>query len=347
MRMYKISFLFVFLYIILFGIPLKKEYSLNPGWLFRMARDKVLTMEPGLEIRPFKLSNYFGYFSSGGVVFKDEVLYDTAIDSRGFINYSSINTSLVLRDAGGAVSGTIETDGYPFFTGGKRFILSCDGTSVTSIDDYGGELWSISFSSLVTDIAVNGNYVLAGTLSNGISLIEDNGKVVFKYVPDLSRINTVYGAAMNNDAENILLISGIDPQVVILLEKKGSEYRIMYTSVLEETLRYHRICGFFDDGSAAYIQSRKGLILLDINRKKSREIRLDGTLRRVVRRSRDSLLKTVSVIDGTVHFAAFRPDGSMLYRFAVDGDNPFLDEDGESVYLGADDYLLKMHKEDL
>ncbi len=347
MRMYKISFLFVFLYIILIGIPLKKEYSLNPGWLFRMNSDNVVTGEPGLEIRPFKLSNYFGYFSSGGVVYKDEILYDAAIDSNGFINYSSVNTGLVLKDTGGAVSGTIETDGYPFFTGGKRFIISRDGTSVTGIDDYGDELWSISFGSLVTDIAVNGDYVLAGTLSNGISLIEGDGKVVFKYVPDLSRINTVYGAAVNDNAENILVISGIDPQVVILLEKKGEGYRIIYTSPLDETLRRHRICGFFDDGSAAYLQSRKGFVLLDIDRKKSREIRLEGTLRRVVRRNRDSLLKTVSVKDGTVHFAAFRPDGSMLYRFAVEGDNPFLDEDGGSVYLGSDDYLLKMHKEDL
>ena len=87
MSMYRLSFLLVLLYIFLFGRLVTEEFSLWPGWLYRMNQDPVSTPPSEVSPRPFKFSEYYGYFiPDGRVIFSGKMLYDVAIDENGFID---------------------------------------------------------------------------------------------------------------------------------------------------------------------------------------------------------------------------------------------------------------------
>lgn len=117
MSIYKLSFILVLAYVILLGRPVYEEISLEPGWSADMVSGSSGSFPvDSADFIPFKFSGHFGYYlPSGKIPYNDEILYDTAIDEKGFINFSSINKNLILRSPDGSVTGMVEAVGYPFF----------------------------------------------------------------------------------------------------------------------------------------------------------------------------------------------------------------------------------------
>lgn len=347
MSIYKLSFILVLAYVILLGRPVYEEISLEPGWSADMVSGSSGSFPvDSADFIPFKFSGHFGYYlPSGKIPYNDEILYDTAIDEKGFINFSSINKNLILRSPDGSVTGMVEAVGYPFFSATRRFIISNDETSLTEVDVNGNILWSYNFGSLITDISASGSFVAAGTLNSGLKVLDNGGNEVFGYKPDYSRVNVIYGTAVSGDDNSILLISGIDPQMVILFSRKNSGYRIVYSKKLDEELRYQRRCGFSDDGLYAYFDNSSSISILDIKRKIIRSIPMDGILRAVVFEGDDELVYTASEIEGRVEFSGFLPKGIRIFSFQLNGDAPYLWKDRSGIYVGLDNNLMKLNLE--
>lgn len=182
-------------------------------------------------------------------------------------------------------------------------------------------------------------------MNSGLKVLDNGGNEVFGYKPDYSRVNVIYGTAVSGDDNSILLISGIDPQMVILFSRKNSGYRIVYSKKLDEELRYQRRCGFSDDGLYAYFDNSSSISILDIKRKIIRSIPMDGILRAVVFEGDDELVYTASEIEGRVEFSGFLPKGIRIFSFQLNGDAPYLWKDRSGIYVGLDNNLMKLNLE--
>ncbi len=342
MSMYKLSFLLILAYIVLLGRPLEREYSLEPGWVSDLRGEgAVSTSEP--DGVPFRFSGHFGYFSpQKAVIFHDNILYGTALDRQGFINYSSINSALVLQSPEGMVSGRLEVTGYPYFTSGRRFILNSDGTALSEMNQEGAILWTFRFSSMITDVSASRTSVAVGTLNSGIRMLDTSGTEIFSYKPDFGKINTVYGTALNSDDSSILVISGLEPQKLLLFSKKSSGYRIVYSRNLENEYRFQRQCGFSSDGSFAYFDNGSYLSVLNTVRRQIKEFPVGGTLQHAVIPGLHDLVFTSARIGDVISFSGFDFNGERIFNYTSRGRDSFLTRDTSGIYSGAGEYLFKL-----
>ncbi len=345
MRTYKRSFplVFVLFYIILFGSEITPEFSLNPEWVRSLENIPIDSATRSSVIVPFKIADHFGYFSpDGDISFSDKVLYNVAIDEDGFINYSSINNNLILRSSDGAISGTIAQPGYPLFLGSRRFILTPDVNSLIEIDLNGNELWRVSFSSLITDIAVNNSYVFVGSLNDGASLWGRRGEHLFRFGPESSRINSIYGVAVSEGGDNLLVVSGIDPQIVTILGKKSSQFKKLFSLKLNETIRHRIICSFSRDGKYAFIEGNEDLSIIDIRKKRIENIPVRGQLQAYDFKGENDLFYIASVDDEEIYFASYRLTGTRIFHFSLPGEKLFFKRNRSAIYFGAAGNLMKL-----
>lgn len=342
MSMYRISFLLILAYIVLIGRPVEQEYSLEPGWISDLSTDEDVASPVSGEV-PFTFSDHFGYFSpEKAVILHDKVLYGIALDEKGFINYSSINAVLVLQSPEGMVYGRLDATGYPFFIGSRRFLLNSDGTVLSEMNPGGEILWTRRFSSMVTDVSASLTSLVVGTLNSGIRMLDRSGKETFSYKPEFGRTNTVYGTALSSNNSSILVISGLDPQKVLLFSKKKSGYRIVFSKDLENEYRFQRQCGFSVDGNFAYFDYGRFLSVLNTVRREVKEFPVGGTLQRVVIVGLNDLVYTSAKIGDVIRFSGFDLDGDQIFRYTSRGRDSFLDKDSSGLYSGAADYLFKL-----
>ncbi len=335
--------LLVLLYIIFFGRTILPEVSLAPRWVKRV--DTSLN-GPGRDFthaKPFKFSDWFGYFlPDGQILYHEKILYGVAIDKKGFINYSSVNNNLLVRYPDGSVNGPVPLTGYPLFRGEKRYVLSADENSLTQINTQGLPLRKLSFNSLITDITAQDGLLFIGTLNEGAILLDEKGKKIFTFNPEVSRINAIYGVSLSRNGGNLLVVSGIEPQIVTLLSRKGNTYRTEYSLKLGSALRHHVLCGFSSDGTTALIEREKSVILLNISNRNMVTIPLEGVLQTFSQKDLHSPLYTAVHKGSESIFSSFTKEGAAVFSFSLSGSKPFFKVENSSLYLGADNRLMKL-----
>lgn len=333
----------VLLYIIFFGRNIFPEISLLPAWIRNINTEEGLGIKNATGSFPFKVSGKFGYFlSDGTILYHDNVLYDVALDREGFINYSSINTHLVLKNSAGSITGMISTSGYPVFKGSKRFIISSDENMLTEIDEQGAKRWYVNFNSIITDVFATEKYLLVSTVNDGAVLWGPKNEKIFTYNPVTSRINTVYGSAVSTDGSHLVSVSGIDPQVFVLFSRKNSHYNMQYTFQFDKTLRHQLMCGFSRDGEYALVERAGRIVLVDVRKKRVTNFPFSGNLQLFDLEGEGKLLFIITAEKENVSLSAYKLTGERAFSFSLPGKELFFKKDGPSVYLGASEHLMKL-----
>ncbi len=333
----------VLVYVAFFGRIVFPEFSLKPGWVRQFDGSGVRTEGDFKQSIPCRFSGYFGYFlPDGTILYSGKTLYGTAVDTRGFVNYSSINSGLLVRYPDGSVRGIIGLSGYPLFRGGERFMLSADENTLTFLDEQDQPRWHITFNSLITAVSVADGYVLTGTLNDGAVLLDTEGKKLFAYTPKAGRINIVYGVRVSPAGKNLLIVSGIDPQVVTLFKRHDNEYRREYSLRLGTALRHPVMSVFSRDGKTALIERENSIMLLDIPGRNLVTIPLGGTLYSFIPGDSRRLLYTASGADGVTDFAAFTQAGMKVFSFSLSGNRPFMEAVDSSLYVGIGTRLMRL-----
>ncbi len=333
----------VLLYILFFGRKIFPEISLIPTWIRDINAEGGLSIKDASERIPFKVSGKFGYFlPDGTLLYHNTVLYDVALDREGFINYSSINTHLVLKNSDGSITGMISTSGYPVFKGSKRFIISSDENMLTEIDEQGAKRWYVNFNSIITDVFATEKYLLVSTLNDGAVLWGPKNEKIFTYSPVTSRINTVYGSAVSTDGSHLVSVSGIDPQILVLFSRKNSHYNIQYTFQFDKTLRHRLMCGFSRDGEYAFIEREGRIILVNIRKKRITNFPFSGNLQMFDLEGKGKLLFIITAEKEKVSLSSYKLTGERVFSFSLPGKDLFFKRAGSSVYLGTSDHLMKL-----
>ncbi len=179
---------------------------------------------------PFRMGNLFGYFNPEGVLtYRDRIFYGLAQSDNNFINYSSITDQIVINDNKGDFVNTVATNGYPWFNNNRLFIVSTNRKKVSEITTEGDVLWEDENLSELTSLDSNSSNVIAGYVNGDVIIVDSENQIEKLFKPDLSRINTVYGTGISDNSEYISVISGVEPQYMLLFRKNHDKYTRIFS----------------------------------------------------------------------------------------------------------------------
>ena len=183
-------------YYVFFPHQLKKELVILPSWSADAFSEPSGRFSVDGAV-PFKFDNKLGYFSSAGeILYSEDVMYNSAVSSDVFINYSSISNNLVLKDSSGRMKSSIETEGFPFFINSRLFVLSPDRMSVSEYGTDGSELLTISSDSLITSMDAGARAIIIGKLNGEVSVFTGSNKPDFTYFSTDSRYSVAYACVV-------------------------------------------------------------------------------------------------------------------------------------------------------
>ncbi len=335
------------IYISFFGVFIEEEVVYTPVWALDSETASISTTCPS-DLIPFKTRGVFGYLDpEGELCFKGQVLYDTALSSSGFINYSRLSETLVLRNTEGEIMESIGVQGYPAFSSDRLLVFSADRSRVSEFSIQGKKLWSRSFRALVTSMDVTEEYILAGLLNGTLLLLSKEGEPIYSVKPGGSRLEAIYGCACTTDASRLAAVSGIDPQKLLLLEKKNEVYRLEEAAVLEEPVRHTVFMQFSPDGEFLLLSIDKKTMLYSVEDARLREVYTDGILEGVhlsdagelshffFRTGPEEALLSVMDIGGS-----FRDD------INVHGGSVYLEGEDNMILLGLGHYFIRIDQEE-
>ncbi len=343
MKVIKRSFFIVILvsYFFIFGRPLPVEISVVPEWSLDLNKSSFSDPDPDSSPGPFKLNDSFGYiYNDGRLTYLEKSMYGVAIDKNGFINYSRQNDLLVVRNSEGDFLNTITIPGYPFFSGGRRFIIFYDNSRISEIDESGALLWEKSFGALITSVHAVSGYIFVGTIDGKFQIMDNAGETLFTYADNKSRINVIYGGAVSDNGELFLTLSGIDPQVVSLWVKDNSSYRVESRWAVSEEVRRQASMGFSEDGQFAYVEAENTFLVVDLKKKRLKSINLSGRLQSVDFPGDDSLIHVLGKDDSGYYLTAFETSGNQLFFKRLDGEDIMFKKDSSVIVLGIGSRLF-------
>ena len=275
--------------------PIPLETVLVPRWLNSLEYGKPVYLgdapaEAGEDeeydegsLVPFELGSRFGYFDRDGrFAINQAKKANVSLSPQRWAEYDSEPDRITVNSPGGEALAVIENPrGYPFFLNGKTFVVNSEQNAISAIDDSGSPLWQYEFASPLTCVDSAADLVLAGSLDGVAGVLDSSGRQVFSFEPGGSRYSIILGCAISRDGSKLALISGIDDQRFLLLERFGnsaSDYKVVYHEFLGSDYRRPVYISFIEDDRWIVFERDGGLGFFELGSRLSGKVELDGEL---------------------------------------------------------------------
>jgi len=313
-------------YGILAARPVPRETVLVPRWIASLdSGDAARFGEPSSVPAaasvpiPFVLGDGFGYVDGNGRFVLNETKTGLVSVSRErWVEFDPNPRTAAIRSPDGGVLAVIDDPGgYPFFLDGRTFVMGDGQNSVAEIDGSGRTLWLFEFPGQITSVDAGAGLFMAGLLDGAVVLVDGQGRQAFLFEPGGSRIPVILGTAVSGDGSRLAIVSGIDRQRFLVLERFGSgpgDYRVVYHEFLGDGFRRPVRVAFVDGDRRAVFEREDGLGVYDSFLRGTRNVAISGGL---------------AALDGTgangVLFALYRHDGGdsgELVGMRIYGRNP-------------------------
>lgn len=341
----------VILYLFIFSPSIVPELYFKPVWAVNVEEadvsvgsDSSMAISKETEtLIPFKRGKIFGYTSpEGDIKYRDVSLYGTLMSDGGFINYSNVSENLVVRKADGGIQSSIQTAGYPVYLERDRVVvLDTSRTSLKVLDITGVAKWKRDFPILITGIAGNGSLLFVGRADGFADLLDAEGELVYQWVTEGTRIPVVYACAVSKSGDYIAVIAGIDPQKMVLLQKKEDTYRPIATETLESSFRRSMNLQFSADEKYLFFEDLNVLKSYGIESRASfslsagtRSLDLEADLR-------TGLFYHLYAVPGHRVFQVFDSSG-YIFTQILSSENSTINAQPGTLYLGEGNTFMRM-----
>jgi hypothetical protein len=334
-------------YVFIAARPVPVETILSPQWLSSLEStypDFSGSDEPGenREFLPFQLGDRFGYVDSGGRFTLNRV-------KRGYISlskdywaeYDPVPGAIEVRNPLNEEILTIENPrGYPLFLDKKIFLLSDEQNSLSALDDSGKVRWTYDFAAPLTVIDAAAGFTLAGSLDGTVEVLNDQGLRIFFFEPGGSRLSVILGCAISKDGSKLAIISGIDDQRFLLLDRLGdaesNEYKVLYHEFLNDGFRRPVHVSFIDHDNCIAFERQGGLGIYNIAARTGIKIPLEGEIVALDGSGDDHLLFTVtSQSKEQKRLVAIRLPGTVIIEAPFKSETAFFSREGSRIYIGG------------
>ena len=292
-----IIILLFFVYFFLAARPVPREVIFAPGWISSIeisssseessddaeSQSANLSGSQNTQFLPFTLGSRFGYIDTSGKFAVNKVITENIYLSQNMwtefgAEPSNIEIKNIIEET---IININNARGYPILLDGRVFVISSDQNSLSEIDKNGNVLWGYEFGAPLTCVDARAGLLLTGSLDGIIEIFNSEGERIFYFVPDGSRYAVILGCAISHDGSRIGIISGIDQQRFLLLERfgaAGGDYKVVYHEYLDTGFRRPVRILFIDDDQRIIFERTEGIGCYNIKYRRGIFIPLDGEI---------------------------------------------------------------------
>ena len=333
------------IYIFVTAQSIPEETILIPRWISSLESNFPVNLRefsPDMEKAPipFILGRRYGYLGEDGRFLINQLRNNyVSISENLWAEYENMPSSIQVMNVKNEAAFTIEdVKGYPFFRENRAFIIGNEQNSLSAIGPGGEELWTHDFPAPITCIDTTQDFVLVGTLDGTVELLNFSGSPVFTpFEPGGSRLSVILGCAISRDASRLAIISGVDEQRFLLLERSGSNYRIIYHEFLGVGFRRDVQISFVDNDHKVAFERQGGLGIYDINSRTSTNLPLKGEVLILDDSGEDRFLYVISSQGPTEkRFISIRYPASIIIDVPFRSENVFFVRRDSNLFLGGD-----------
>jgi hypothetical protein len=326
------------LYVFIAARPIPVETILTSQWLRSLESDYPDFEDPGALI-PFELGGRFGYVGTQGHFTLNRVTQGyVSLSPEAWAEYQALPESIDIRNPQNTRILTIENSrGYPKFLDGRIFMINHEQMSLSLVDEAGAIQWTHDFASPLTYMDAAAGLVLTGSLDGTVELLDGGGGLVFPpYEPGGSRYSVILGCRISRDGSKLAIVSGIDPQRFLLLERFGDSYKVIYHEFLSEGFRREVHLAFIDNDRRIVFERNGGLGIYTIQTRESLYLPLEGDIYAIDGSGNDGLLFVITAESAPrKNLVVVRLPGTKIIEAPFTSQTAFLARQGSRIFIGG------------
>jgi hypothetical protein len=183
-------------------------------------------------------------------------------------------------------------------------------------------------------------YIVAGLIHGAVEILDKRGTRVFSFDPGGSRVAVITGCAISGDGTRVAIVSGIDPQRFLLLERYGDteniEFKVVYHEFLETGTRQAVHVEFVDLDRRVVFERQGGLGIYDIASRSSIKLPLDGRIIEIDKIGSERVLFLLTAQNGIEkRLVAVRFPGTIIIEAPFKSQVFFLNRRDNRIYIGG------------
>jgi len=331
-----------------------QETVLRPVWVTSLVINNPFILndfptEGERVLLPFTVGDRFGFVGDDGYFTINRARgASLSISERLWAEYDTLPSSIQVMNPYNEVLLVIDAPGgYPLFLDNRVFLVGHEQNSITALGTEGQALWTFDFPSPITTVDAANGYLLAGTLDGMMILLNPRGVPVFPpFEPLGSRLSVILGSALSRDASHMALISGIDNQRFLLIERTGDTHRVIHHEFLSEGFRRPVHINFVDNDTRIVFEREGGLGIYTINTRASINIDLDGEILSMGTSGEGRFLFAITSQGPTEkRLVTIRFPGIVVSEAPFESENTFLAHRGSRLFIAGDTAMASFELE--
>ncbi len=293
----------------------------------------------------YRMGEEFGFADlEGNVAVREKILFDATLRDVGYINFSRIPKNLVFRDNRGNFLKSFRLTGYPMLDkrGQRLFLLNSESTGLKVLNVESEESWTIEFPTLITSLCFSDDRILLGLLNGLIKVYNNGGELIGDYLETGSRVPIILGCAISPNGKDIIALSGIDPQKLLLIRTKEPGKAETFTMDLTSDYRREVFLRFSESGRLVYFESSSGLGIFELASKRVTIIPFQGSLIGLAESGHNGIMSILYKTDHGVELRVCTTQGMVLYSKFFECEFTHLRHIDDHILLGCDETLLRV-----
>jgi len=348
---------FFIAYFFLAARKMPRQMVLVPCWLTSLESGETAligkTADTDTEqLLQFSMGSRFGFVrrNDGSFSMNRTAKSNVSLSDNHWAEYEAEPDLITIYDNTGETYAVIENPGgYPFFLDGRIFIVGSEQNSISEINVSGAVSWTYEFTAQLTCVDAATGLLLAGSLDGVIVVIDSSGRKVFSFEPGGSRYPVVLGCALSRDGSGLALISGIDNQRFLFLERFGAssgDYKVVYHEFLTGSFRRPVFISFIENDRWVLFERIGGLGFYEAGSRRTTKVILDGEISMVDQSGGQGLVFTiVSKSENRKELAGIMLPDRVMVAAPFKSDDVFLSRADSRLLIGGGQAIISFELE--
>ncbi len=304
----------------------------------------------GKTVYPFILGENFGYFSDDGIILQNKKIENRISISNSFwasYNEKPARTEIFSCGEDEQASFVIDESGFVHFDDDRIYLFEPTGCSVSKFDANGKKIWHYTHCAAITAFNSSKKATIIGYSDGRLACISNEGKPLFDFYPGGSNFQVIMGAAVSDDGKKAICICGLQEQRMLLIAITESHHKIVHHSSFKADLRKQVFADFDSQSKFAVFESADGIGVIDCKSYETSFIKEKGEIVGLGKKMQNSVLTILIQNENENTLYAISPPNLIIGKTKFKAKDSFLIQDGNKIFLGSDNKILKLKMEGL